>query len=151
MRNEAMAEKRRVQALQDTIHEEAFYESQIQLVTRRRVPFNHVEWPEYQALLMSINPEIERYLIQSHNTVPVHIEASFKRHFQTTKKLLSKSKSQIHFSIDLWSSPFRKSFLAICGQFVDENYILRKVLLGLPQLKFSHSGEAMVGAFAHNQ
>ena len=26
---------------------DAFYEAQIQLITRRRLPFNCVEWPEY--------------------------------------------------------------------------------------------------------
>jgi hypothetical protein len=32
-------------------------------------------------------------------------------------------------------------FLVICVQWVDEEYLLRKALLGLPQLRYSHGGE----------
>lgn len=136
-KNSEDAKEIRIEAL----NEDAFYEAQIQLITRRRLPFNCVEWPEYQALLVAINPEVENLLIKSHTTVPIHIERSFKVHHCMIKKHLQNAQSQIHYSIDLWSSPNRKSFLGICAQFVDHNYTLRKALLSLPQCRFSHSGE----------
>jgi hypothetical protein len=129
--------------LTKALNEDAFYEAQIQLITRRRLPFNCVEWPEYQALLMAVNPEVENLLIESHTTIPIHIERSFKAHHATIKERLQRAKSQIHYSIDLWSSANRKSFLGICAQFVGHDYILRKALLSLPQCRFSHSGETM--------
>ncbi|KAM3517794.1 hypothetical protein MY4038_010248 [Beauveria bassiana] len=100
--------------LRNTIQLDAFYEAQIQLITRRRLPLNCVSWPEYQALLCAVNPRAE--------------EAA---------------KSKVHFSIDLWSSPHRKAFLGICGQWVDDNYELREALLGLPNIRHNHSGETM--------
>ncbi|EXU94692.1 hypothetical protein X797_012228 [Metarhizium robertsii] len=129
--------------LRNAIDRDAFYEAQIQLITRRRMAFNCVEWAEYQALLMSINPEVESLLVESHSSIPIHIERSFRQHHGTVKGRLQTARSQIHYSIDLWKSPNRKSFLGICAQFVDNEYVLRKALLALPQCRFSHSGETM--------
>ncbi|RKK98589.1 hypothetical protein BFJ70_g17554 [Fusarium oxysporum] len=40
------------------------------------------------------------------------------------------------------TTPHRHAMLAVCAQWVDHNYALRKALLGLPECPFSHSGEA---------
>lgn len=129
--------------LRNTIQLDAFYEAQIQLITRRRLPLNCVSWPEYQALLCAVNPKAEEVLIQSGTTVFAHIERSYLLHREAIKSQLQAAKSKVHFSIDLWSSPHRKAFLGICGQWVDEHYELREALLGLPNIKHSHSGETM--------
>ncbi|KAK2926576.1 hypothetical protein FoTM2_013467 [Fusarium oxysporum f. sp. vasinfectum] len=65
--------------LRNTIQLDAFYEAQIQLITRRRLPLNCVSWPEYQALLCAINPMAEEILIQSGTTVLAHTEHSYVR------------------------------------------------------------------------
>ncbi|KID81807.1 Ribonuclease H-like protein [Metarhizium guizhouense ARSEF 977] len=129
--------------LRNTIKLDAFYEAQIQLITRRRLPLNCVSWPEYQALLCAVNPRADEILIQSGTTVLAHIERSYVLHRENIKAQLQAAKSQVHFSIDLWSSPHRKAFLGICGQWVDEHYELREALLGLPNIQHSHSGETM--------
>ncbi|EJP60725.1 metalloreductase transmembrane component [Beauveria bassiana ARSEF 2860] len=41
----------------------------------------------------------------------------------------------------MWTSPARRGHLAICVQWVDGGYKLRKALLGLPQVAHSQSGE----------
>lgn len=122
---------------------DAFYEAQIQLIIRRRLPLNCASWPEYQALLCAVNPRAEEILIHSGNTVLAHIELSYVRHRENIKAQLQVAKSQVHFSIDLWSSPHRKAFLGISAQWVDEHYKLREALLGLPNIQHSHSGETM--------
>ena len=48
----------------------------------------------------------------------------------------------IYFSTDLWTSPHRHGMLAVCAQWVDDSFKLRKALLGLPECQFSHSGES---------
>ncbi|EJP61432.1 transposase-like protein [Beauveria bassiana ARSEF 2860] len=131
--------------LRNTIQLDAFYEAQIQLITRRRLPLNCVSGPEYQALLCAVNPKAEEVLVQSGTTVFAHIERSYLLHREAIKSQLQAAKSKIHFSIDLWSSPHRKAFLGICGQWVDEHYNLREALLGLPNVRHSHSGETMSG------
>ncbi|CEJ91366.1 Putative Ribonuclease H-like protein [[Torrubiella] hemipterigena] len=129
--------------LRNTIELDAFFEAQIQLITRRRLPLNYVSWPEYQALLYAVNPRADEILIQSGNTALAHIEQSYRIHRENIGMQLRSARSQIHFSIDLWSSPHRKAFLGICGQWVDEEYQLREALLGLPNVQENHSGETM--------
>ncbi len=100
------------EVLTKVLEREAFYEAQIHLITQHRMSF----WmAKYQALT-SVNPEVENLLIESHTTVPIHVERSFKVHHETIKKRLKEAKAQIHYSIDLWSWPNRKSFLGICAQ-----------------------------------
>ncbi|KAH6952324.1 hypothetical protein BKA56DRAFT_452560, partial [Ilyonectria sp. MPI-CAGE-AT-0026] len=99
--------------LRNAIQLDALYEAQIQLITSRRLPFSCVSWPEYQALLCAVNPRAEEFLIQSGNTVVAHIELSYVIHRENIKAQLQAAKSQVHFSIDLWSSPHRKGFLGI--------------------------------------
>ncbi len=142
-RSRAMLSRDEQSVLRNTINLDAFYEAQIQLITRRRLPLNCVSWPEYQALLCAVNPRAEEVLIQSGNTALAHIERSYAMHRKNIKAQLRAAKSQIHVSIDLWSSPHRKAFLGICGQWVDADYRLREALLGLPNVQHSHSGEAM--------
>lgn len=127
--------------LRNVINKEAFIEAQTQLITSRRIAFNCVEWAEYQALLMSTNPEVEDFLIESHTTIPIHTKRSFITHRKTITARLQGAVSQIHYGTDLSSSPNRKSFLGICAQFVDSEYKLQKALLALPQVSVSHSGE----------
>ncbi|KAL3957309.1 hypothetical protein ACCO45_007887 [Purpureocillium lilacinum] len=124
-KNRATLSKDEQSILRNTIKLDAFYEAQIQLITRR------------------LNPRADEILIQSGNTVLAHIERSYVLHRENIKARLQTAKSQIHFSVDLWSSPHRKAFLGICGQWVDEHYELREALLGLPNILHNHSGEAM--------
>ncbi|KAF5537639.1 ribonuclease H [Fusarium phyllophilum] len=53
---------------------------------------------------------------------------------------LQRTQSKIHISSDLWTSPHRHGVLAVCVQWVDEDFKLQKALLGLPECKYSHSG-----------
>ncbi|KAF1982887.1 hypothetical protein K402DRAFT_394294 [Aulographum hederae CBS 113979] len=47
------------------------------------------------------------------------VERSFELYQKQTKNKLSSSVSLIHYSTDLWTSPSRRSVLAICAQWVD--------------------------------
>ena len=118
--------------LRAAINRGAFYESLINFITRCNVPHNCVTWPEFQALLMTVNYTVEDVLVESASTVSAILSRSYSIHRDTLKAKLRRAKSLIHFSIDLWTSPNHKAFLAICAQWVDEEYKLRKALLGLP-------------------
>jgi hypothetical protein len=61
---------------------------------------------------------------------------------------LKASPTQIHFSIDIWSSPNHHSFLAIVAHFIDlGSRQLRKALLALRELEGAHSGDAIAEIF----
>jgi hypothetical protein len=70
------------------------------------------------------------------------INANYGLYASQLRDLIQGSQSMIHISTDLWTSPHRHAMLAVCAQWVDYNYALRKPLLGLPECPFSHSGEA---------
>ncbi|RKK11155.1 hypothetical protein BFJ67_g18154, partial [Fusarium oxysporum f. sp. cepae] len=57
------------------------------------------------------------------------------------KGKLAIASSPIHISTDLWTSPHRHALLAVCAQWVDQDYQLQKALLGLPECRGNHSGE----------
>jgi hypothetical protein len=134
-------EKHEEEVLERAINKEALNEALVRLITGCNLPYNAVEWPQLQALLMTANYTIEPLLIESHTTVPVLIDSSFVIYKDRLKQELLESVSLIHTQVDLWTSPNKKAFLAICARFVDRNYKLRKALLGLPQLRHSHGGE----------
>ena len=65
----------------------------------------------------------------------------FKTHQVHIKKLLSESKSLIHLSFDLWTSGSNKALLGVVAQFIDASGRSHSLLLGLPELVGTHSGE----------
>ncbi|KAM3468047.1 hypothetical protein MY5147_008330 [Beauveria neobassiana] len=107
------------------------------------LPLNFVTWPEYQAILLSINPAVDEFLVGSAGTVAADLETAHASHEQAIKRRLMSARSLIHISMDVWSSPQRKSFIAIYAQWVDETYLPRKALLGLLNLRRSYAGAAM--------
>lgn len=140
--------ERAANALRGVVNIDAFREAQMLMAIRRHLPLNFVTWPEYQALLSAINPMVEEFLIGSGATIAADLETAHAAHEQSIKRWLASSRSLIHISMDVWSSPQRKSFIAIHAQWVDEEFLPRKALLGLPNLRDSHAGAAM-GSSVH--
>ena len=129
-------------ALHQAFNAERYEDAIVALLTRRRLPFNAVTWPEMRELALACNPSIRKdQLITSRRTAVRHIVASHSAYIPYIREHLEKAIGRIHISSDLWTSPFRSSLLAVCAQWVDSDYRLRKALLGLPECRYSHSGE----------
>lgn len=141
------AKEKQQNILRNAISRKAFLEAQCLLITRRRLPRNFVNWPEFHALLYAVNPLSPEVTISASNTASAHIEKSYQHHRETVKRTLHKSRSLIHFSVDLWSAPSSKSLFGAHAQWVDDQYKLRKALLGLRQITFSHTGENQAAYF----
>jgi hypothetical protein len=101
-----------------------------------------VEWEELEELCLACNPHIKDQLITSRRTAVRRIEDYYSKYLQIIKNSLQSACSPIHIASDLWTSPHRHAMLAICAQWVDSSYQLRKALLALPECPTSHSGEA---------
>ncbi|OAA34473.1 transposase-like protein [Beauveria brongniartii RCEF 3172] len=129
--------------LRSAINTDAFREAQMLLSARRYLPLNFSTWPEYQALLSAVNPAVQELLIDSGNTVAADLDRAYGAHQESVKRWLARSRSLVHIAMDVWSSPQRKAYIAVHAQWVDEEYNLRKALLGLPNLRHSHAGAAM--------
>jgi ribosomal protein L44E len=119
---------------------ESFNEAMIQLIANCNLPLSSVEWPEMQALLLLCNPQAESYLIESRSSIPRLLTESFGFHQKQLKARLHASQSKIHLSMDLWTSPNRRAYLAIVAHWVDQ-WVKQKALLALPRLHGSHGGK----------
>lgn len=71
-----------------------------------------------------------------------YINSNYSLYGSQLAESLQTTQSKIHISSDLWTSPHRHAVLALCVQLVDEDFKLRKALLGLPECKYSHPGAA---------
>ncbi|KAH7347981.1 hypothetical protein BKA66DRAFT_432752, partial [Pyrenochaeta sp. MPI-SDFR-AT-0127] len=87
--------------LHNAISRKAFLKAQCLLITRRRLPRNFINWPEFHALLYAVNPLSPKVIISTPNTASAYIKKSYQRHRETVKRTLHKSRSLIHFTIDL--------------------------------------------------
>jgi hypothetical protein len=50
------------------------------------------------------------------------------------------SSAKLSLALDCWTSPFKQSFMAITGYFIDKDWEYREVLLGFEHLHGAHSG-----------
>lgn len=118
-----------------------FIRAFIALCARRRVSLSATDWPELQELMLAGNPTIQDLLKLSRRTLVRLLERNHVEYRKRLQTAIQDAVGQIHFSTDMWTSPARRGHLAICAQWVDCEYRLRKALLGLPQVLYSHSGE----------
>ncbi|KAH7471214.1 hypothetical protein FOMA001_g13710 [Fusarium oxysporum f. sp. matthiolae] len=135
-------------ALRNAFNRQAYIKALISLLTRRRVAFSMFEWDELKDLALACNPAIEDSPITSRRTVMRYIAAGYEFYAAQLAESLQSAISMIHLSSDLWTSPHRHGMLAVCGQWVDKGYKLRKALLGLLECRKVHSGESQAGLIA---
>ncbi|OWT42391.1 hypothetical protein VFPPC_18318 [Pochonia chlamydosporia 170] len=118
-----------------------YIQAWVGLLTRRRLPFSAVTWDEMSELVLASNPAVEDLLLTSRHAAMRHISANFDLYRTRLRSLLESSISLVHISSDLWTSPHRHGILALCARWIDADLKPRRALLGMPECKFSHSGE----------
>lgn len=138
--------ERKEQILRECVSKPVVQEALAQLIVMRNLPYEAATWPELRALLLSVNYTCENALVNSGSSIPSIIERSYILDKAVLKTKLQESLSIIHLAVDVWSSPNRKSFLAIVAHFVDNSSILRKALIALPCLLGKHGGDEQAEA-----
>jgi len=131
--------------LRRVFNQDAYNEAIVGLLTVRRIAFSGVEWPELQQLVLAGNPACGDLLVQSRRTAVRLVYSNYLNYRDQLKELLSLARSPIHIQSDLWTSPHRHSLLAVCAQWVDQDFRLQKALLGLPECAIDHSGSSQAG------
>ncbi|OBS14991.1 hypothetical protein FPOA_14019 [Fusarium poae] len=127
-------------ALRNCFNKQAYIEAVVGLLTRRRLPFSAVEHSELRDLALACNPAIGDLLINDRKQDMGYINSNYSLYSSQLAERLQTTQSKIHISSDLWTSPHRHGVLAVCVQWVDEDFKLQKALLGLPECKYGHSG-----------
>lgn len=99
-----------------------------------------METPEFHTLCQALNPESANYITTSHSTVSSLIQNSFQTQKDVVRKKLQSALTDIHLSVDVWTSPNNYLFLATCAHFVNAQDQRIKALLALRTIA-NHSGE----------
>lgn len=126
--------------LQKVVRREACRRAVIELIVVGNLPFRIVEMPQFHTFCASLNPVALDFLPTSHSTVASILHNLFQESQDTVRKRLQSALSDIHLSIDIWTSPNNYLFLAVCAHFVDNNEQPRKALLALSNVS-GHSGD----------
>lgn len=147
----ALAEGRdldREKHLLAAINKPAFNNALSQLIASRNLSHSLPEWPDLYALLHSVNYMSTDILVQCRGQVPKLLDQSFLLHRSAVISKLLSALTDIHWSVDLWSSPSHTYLQAVVAHFVDaKTGSVKKALLSLRELHGTHSVEAQVEIF----
>ena len=134
--------------LQAAIKVPEFKEACARLVTIRNLPFSLLDWPEFWAVILSVNYMAKETLKFARKDVPNLIKSTYILHREELIKKLKNSLSLVHFSIDMWTSPANTGFQAIVVHWVDaETRCAETALLSLKEFKGAHGGEEQAEVF----
>ena len=118
----------------------------IQWIVVMHISFSQVENDWFRDFLAVFNTKLAALIPKSGNTVRVWIMQDFQRRRSDIEKQLKESRSLIHLSYDLWTSPNHLALVAVIGHYVSSEYKVETTLLGLRRLKGPHSGENIAEA-----
>jgi hypothetical protein len=106
-------------------------------------PFTIVEETYFINYIHSIHPTTE---IPSANTTKSYIMKFFEENKQIIQNVLIDLSSKISFTTDCWTSPSSKSFMSITAHFIDNDWMLRHLLLDFIET-YDHTGLGLKNAF----
>ena len=126
--------------LKSVLNRDVLDQALVNLVVVRSLPFRVIEWPEFHAFCQALNPELVSYITTTHSAISKSIQQSFQVQKDIVRKKLQSALTNIHLSVDIWTSPNNRLLLAICSHFVDSQETRTKALLALRTVA-NHSGE----------
>lgn len=104
------------------------------------IAFYQLENGYFREILNFLNDSFGGFL-PSRITIRQWVLAEFHVQKEKLKKELRSSKSNIHISFDLWTSPNNYSIIAVVAHFIDAKCCRQNKLLAIRQVQGRHSGE----------
>ena len=115
----------------------------IEWIVMSRHTFSEVENKQFRSIIHYLNADAVNAIPHQGNTIRADVLWIYTNAKQDVIQYLSKSKSKIHLSFDLWSSPNHKAYIDIIGHWISENSTVVSSLLALKEMKGGHTGEDM--------
>ena len=115
-----------------------FRKSLVRWIVQDQIPFSTIKSVRFQEVLLYLQPGIERFLVNSHNTISSWVDSDYQQARQTVKIQLNASLSRIHFSFDIWTSPAYTAIVGICAHFLTLNLTLKNAFLDLKEIEGAH-------------
>jgi hypothetical protein len=108
--------------------------SLIDYIVSTNQPFNCVEQPSFQQLVLILSQGKVNFP-RSGNTVKSYVAEYYESEKQKIVMELAELSSRISFTMDGWTSPNNISFVCVTCHYVDENWNRRNLLLALREIE----------------
>lgn len=102
-------------------------EALISLLVVCQVAFTLATNHLFIGFLKTLFPTIDQLLPKCSKTIRRYVIKAFERRKKVLKFAIHQSKSQIHFSFDLWTSPNHLALLGIVGHYIDSKGVNQSV------------------------
>ena len=111
-------------------------------IVKTNQPLSTFESLAFRDLIASANPQAEKALWTSHNSVSSYIMRLYDYLKPRVITALSQAQSKIHISFDGWTTKGgKRGFLGIVAHYVDSQGNIIDLPIALPQLTGAHTGE----------
>jgi hypothetical protein len=94
-------------------------------------PFTIVEEPKFIDYIRTLSPDA---ILISADTIKRKIMDLYTANIDKMQEAFQDILGKISFTIDIWTSPFTKSFLSITAHYIDKDWKLRNVLVDFVQV-----------------
>jgi hypothetical protein len=113
----------------------------VKFIAACNMPLRLVECQEFRTFLTYLNGDIDRWLPSRHETVRTWVMRQFGIEKEKTKIQLQNSKTKIHLSLDIWTSPNNKPILGVVARYISDSGSLEHVVLAMKEIEGKHKGE----------
>jgi hypothetical protein len=123
------------------VKEDKLRELIVEWIVDRRHAFNEVKAASFRMLVEYLNPMAVNKVPRTGDTVRADVMSCYQVAKVTIQKNLSRAKSKIHLSFDLWTSPNHKAIVAIVGHWTSHKFKVETALLGMREMTGAHKGK----------
>jgi hypothetical protein len=113
----------------------------VKFIAACNIPLRLVECQEFRAFLTYLNSDVDRWLPSTHKTVRGWVMRQFEIEKEKIKVHLQNTKTKIHLSLDIWTSPNNKPILGIVAHYISDSGVLEQVVLAMKEIEGNHKGE----------
>jgi hypothetical protein len=115
----------------------------VKFISACNIPLRLVECPEFRAFLHYLNEDIDRWLPAAHKTVRGWVLRQFMAEKEKVKAMLCKSKTKIHLSLDIWTSPSNKPIMGVVAYYISGSGVLEHAVLAMKEIEGDHKGKSL--------
>jgi hypothetical protein len=128
------------QVVQPAVDVDRFRAAVLEWILRTQLPFNIIESPLLYNIFTILHTPIRPYLVVG-TTIARWIEADFQYAISQVREWLRATRSRIHITFDIWTSPNGYAMIGIIAHAVEGTKSkVEQVLLALKRLIAGHSG-----------
>ena len=103
------------------------------LVAEADLPFSIVKQPSFNYLLELLNPQ-RKSMEYGHKSIKNIIDRMFMAHTEYNQKMLA-SITHLSFTVDAWTSPNMKAFMAITAHGITPDWQILDLLIAMPSVE----------------